>query len=129
MTADDTAPLLVTDRANTILYCRKWDETVRFYRDELGLVVVHATDWFVEFQLADASFLSIADSSRATIDDVGGQGITLSWHVPDLSAARQRLVRQGLDPSGVHAVWGAVAFHLFDPEGHRIELWADAAAR
>ena len=62
-----TRPVVPLDRANTILYCRRWEATVAFYRDPLRLPVTHHTDWFVEFHLAAASYLSIADASRATI--------------------------------------------------------------
>jgi catechol 2,3-dioxygenase-like lactoylglutathione lyase family enzyme len=117
-------PLVDIARSNTILYCRAWDPTVRFYRDGLALPVVHANEWFVEFLVAEASYLSIADASRATIDDVGGQGVTLSWRVADLDATRAHLLDRGLEPSEIHDVWNARACHLVDPKGHRIELWA-----
>ena len=120
------APLVDIARSNTILYCRAWDRTVGFYRDGLALPVVHAGDWFVEFLVAAQSYLSIADASRATIDDVGGQGVTLHWRVADLRVTRARLLDRGLEPSDIHDVGHARACHLFDPEGHRIELWAAA---
>lgn len=122
---DHPQPAIALDRTNTILYCRRWDATVGFYRDVLQLPVTHSTDWFVEFRLTDNAHLSIADASRATIDDVAGQGITLSWRVADLPAARQRLVELGLQPSPERSVWGAAVCYLVDPEGHRLELWSD----
>lgn len=130
MTIDDddlTHPLRGVDRTNTILYCRHWHATVGFYRDDLGLDVVHTTDWFVEFRLIGESYLSIADAARATIDDVGGQGMTLSLHVADLSTTRRRLIERGLDPSDARTVWNADVCYLVDPEGHRIEVWADGS--
>lgn len=125
---ESTPPVVAFDRANTILYCRRWAATVGFYRDSLALPVTHSTDWFVEFQLTDSAYVSIADASRATIADVEGQGITLSWHVADVSAARRRLTEQGLAPSDEKTRWGATVCYLHDPEGHRIELWADGPA-
>jgi catechol 2,3-dioxygenase-like lactoylglutathione lyase family enzyme len=124
---DPAPPALTVERFNTILYCRRWIETVRFYRDEIGLPVIADNDWYVEFHTAGESSLSIADSARTPIDDVGGQGITLSWKVNDLAAARSRLVDRALEPSEIRTVWDAIAFYLFDPEGHRIEVWSDAA--
>lgn len=76
---------------NTILYCRNGYATVSFHRDALRLPVTHETDWFVEFRLTGDAHLSVADSSRATIDHADGQGITLSWRVPDVSAVRSAL--------------------------------------
>ena len=125
-TADDVPrhiPIEVV-RTNTILYCREWEPTMRFYRDGLSLPVTHESEWFIEFHIAGMSYLSIADSARATIDDVEGQGVTLSWQVTDLAATRRRLLGRGLDPSDIRDIWNARACHLFDPEGHRIELWA-----
>lgn len=45
-------------------------ETVHFYNKRMSLPVAFENDWFVEFQLTDTSFLSIANSARATISDV-----------------------------------------------------------
>lgn len=112
------------ERANTILYCATWGRTVEFYRDTLGFRVTHENDWFVEFAIGDHGHLSIADADRATIDAVGGAGITLSWQVPDIDEARHALLARGLQPGAIHRRWGSAAFHLRDPEGHRIELWA-----
>jgi hypothetical protein len=78
---------------------------VTFYRDALRLPVAHDTDWFVEFQLTASSYLSIADASRATIAAVEGQGVTLSWRVADVSAARRRLIEQGLTPTDERTLW------------------------
>jgi catechol 2,3-dioxygenase-like lactoylglutathione lyase family enzyme len=120
-------PLVTITRRNTILYCRRWRETVEFYRAQLGLAVLARRDWFVEFAIGTDSALSVADASRTTIDPVDGQGITLSWRVADLAATRTRLVDHGLEPTPVRRVWDAVAFYLFDPEGHRIELWSEGS--
>lgn len=119
-------PLIAVGRSNTILYCRHWQPTVRFYRDDLGLPVLAENEWYVEFRVTTASSLSLADSANATIDDVDGQGITLSWHVTDLTATRERLVDHDLAPSEIRNVGDAVAFYLIDPEGHRLEVWSDA---
>jgi catechol 2,3-dioxygenase-like lactoylglutathione lyase family enzyme len=53
--------LSAVKRANTILYARRWKETVAFYRDFLGFEIAFQNDWFVEFRLAHALFLSVAD--------------------------------------------------------------------
>ena len=65
--------------ANTILYCSKLEETVRFYRDKLKLPVSFSTDWFVEFSLNAMSQLSIVDEKRASIKTSHGKEITLLW--------------------------------------------------
>lgn len=118
-------PLITITRRNTILYCRRWSATVAFYRHDLGLPVLVEKDWFVEFAIGSETALSIADASRTTIKSVDGEGITLSWRVADLAATRKRLVDHGVEPTEIRPVWDAVACYLFDPEGHRIELWSD----
>ncbi len=111
-------------RTNTILYCRHWQPTVVFYRDVLKLTVNHETDWMVEFRLSDNSYLSIADTERATVGHAKGQGITLSFQIHDVNRIKSQLKRLGIETSDTRLVWGRQAFYINDPDGHRIELWA-----
>jgi uncharacterized glyoxalase superfamily protein PhnB len=110
---------------NTILYCKKWQETVDFYKDLLKFPVTFSSEWFVEFKLAASAHLSIADEQRATVKSCEGQGITLALQVEDIDEAWKNLHETGLCPGPVkeHA-WGAKVFYFFDPEGHRIEVWS-----
>ena len=119
-------PALEVTRTNTILYCDRWADTVAFYRDALGLTVTHATDWFIEVHINESAHLSIADAARATISAGHGAGITLSWEVPDLSAAHSALVSRGIPVSDVSTRWESTYVELRDPEGTRIELWSPA---
>ena len=48
---------------NTILYCKEWEKTVGFYKDQLELPIIFSTDWFVEFRLNAMSRLSIANQN------------------------------------------------------------------
>ncbi len=114
--------------ANTILYCSKWEETVRFYRDQLRLTVSFSTDWFVEFSLNAASRLSIVEEKRASIKTSRGKGITLSWEVDRVERVWADVQKNGLEPTAIQKHhWGARFFFLFDPEGHRIEFWQPTA--
>jgi catechol 2,3-dioxygenase-like lactoylglutathione lyase family enzyme len=80
-------------RTNTILYCKRWKETVAFYQQHLGLPITFSTDWFVEFRLAETVWESLQE--------------------------------RGLRPQPLRDhPWGARAFYLFDPEGHRLEIWS-----
>lgn len=110
---------------NTILYCRKWQETVAFYRDALNFKITMSSSWFVEFQLAGSAHLSIADERRATIKSSGGAGITLTFRVDSADETWTQLSTRGLSlgPIKDHA-WGARVFYLYDPEGHRLEIWS-----
>lgn len=114
------------ERTNTIVYCKHWAENVSFYRTQIGLAVNFENDWFVEFCLGRTSFLSVADSSRSTIDDVAGQGIALTWRVDDLDTVRDTLHARGVTLTPVSTRWGARVFYCHDPEGHRIEFWAES---
>jgi catechol 2,3-dioxygenase-like lactoylglutathione lyase family enzyme len=111
---------------NTILYCRRWQETVDFYRHKLQFPVTFESDWFVEFGLTPTSHLSVADERRATIKSSSGAGLTLTFQVADADQAWQELQGRGLNlgPLKDHA-WGARVFYFFDPEGHRLEIWSE----
>ena len=124
MTTRDPSVLSI-ERTNTVLYCERWPETVAFYRTVLGLGVAFENDWFVEFRLTSSSYLSIADSSRATVAAVEGQGITLTWQVHDLGTTRSVLAARGVAVTAIKSRWGADVCYCHDPEGHRVELWAD----
>ena len=97
-------------RSNTILYCRNWEVTVKFYRDLLNFVINHESEWFVEFQVADNTYLGIANEANASIEDV--------------EKTHRHLNQLGIKTGRIKLVWGSRAFYLFDPEGHRIEIWA-----
>jgi catechol 2,3-dioxygenase-like lactoylglutathione lyase family enzyme len=113
------------ESANTILYCKRWKETVAFYQRQLGLPVTFSSDWFIEFRLADAAHLSIADEARASVKSGGGQGVTLTLQVDSAEAVRALLQKRGLNPEPLRDhPWGARAFYLYDPEGHRLEIWS-----
>ncbi len=111
--------------ANTIFYCKSWKETVAFYQRHLRLPITFSTDWFVEFRLAHAAHLSVADEARANVKSSGGQGVTLALQVDSAETVWQFLQKQGLSPQPLrNHSWGARAFYLLDPEGHRLEIWS-----
>ena len=109
---------------NMILYCKKWDKTVRFYRDQLQLPINFSTDWFVEFRLNAISRLSIADEKRSSIKSSGGKGVTIALEVEDVEAVQKDMEKTGLKPTMIRKhPWDALVFYLFDPEENRIEIW------
>ncbi len=110
---------------NTIVYCRKWRETVSFYRDILGFPVTFENNWFVEFETAAHARLSVADEQRATVKSAGGQGLTLAFQVEEADATWQSLTARGVNVGKIaDHPWGGRAFFLFDPEGNRLEVWS-----
>jgi catechol-2,3-dioxygenase len=111
---------------NTILYCRKWDETVDFYKSKLKLQVTASFDWFVEFKLNEGSRLSIANQERTSISSSGGKGLTIAMRVDDIQETRSILEEAGLHPTAIKDhPWGAKVIYLHDPEGNRLEFWSD----
>lgn len=119
------ALLSEVNRSNTILYVRRWNETVAFYRDRLGLEIAFRNDWIVEFRLTPTAFLSVADQSRTTMASGNGKGVTLSFQIDDLQAAHRAFMKDGLTPTAIRTqVMGADVFYLFDPERNRIEFWS-----
>ncbi len=110
--------------ANTILYCKQWEQTVAFYKDRLGLPVNFSNDWFVEFRLTDSARISIADQTRASVKSCGGKGLTLALEVAEIETVWTDIHESGIAPTDIREhPWGARVFYFYDPEGHRIEVW------
>lgn len=115
---------------NMILYCNKWEQTVCFYKDLLQLPVTFSSDWFVEFSLNPASRVSIADEKRASIKSCRGKGITLALEIEGIETVWEDMEKVGLKPTEIRQhPWNARTFYLFDPEGHRIEIWEKNAEK
>lgn len=109
---------------NTIIYCDKWDETLNFYANTLGLTVGFSTSWFVEFIIGTDARLSIADQKRSRFSSAHGMGLTLSLEVTSIDDAHNHMIQKGLNPSPVtEHPWNARVFYIHDPEGNRIEFW------
>jgi hypothetical protein len=87
--------------ANAILYCKKWQEVVAFYRDGLKLLILSSNDWFVEFKLNEMSRLSVADEARTSIDSSDGKGITISLQIVDIEQTQAELLEAGIIPTPI----------------------------
>ena len=123
----DDDRMVAVERTNTVLYCDRWAEVVAFYRDRLGLTVTFENDWFVEFAVHTGAFLSVANAARASIRAGDGAGITLSWQVADVTAARSALAEAGVEVGDLIRRFGADVFDVFDPAGNRIEFWSESS--
>lgn len=112
---------------NLILYCRNWEETVHFYKDVLKFPVHFYSDWFYEFLLNDTSRLSIADENRSCIKAPGQKGITITLQVDKIDPVWADFDGRQLNPTPIQVhPWNAKVFYIFDPEGHRLEIWQEA---
>lgn len=109
---------------NTIIYCKKWDQTVSFYKNELRLPITLSKEWFVEFQLTENARISVANESKSSIKSCQGKGITISLEVKDLEALHALLEKDRLKPTMVKEIWESKQFYIYDPEGNRIEFWS-----
>ncbi len=109
---------------NTILYCKKWKETVAFYRDVLKLDVHFSNDWFVEFILNSQARLSIAHQERTSIKSSDGRGITVCLQVDDAHIMHAHLTVLETNPTPIRNLWQSSVFYIRDPEGNRIEFWS-----
>ena len=112
---------------NTILYCKKWQETVAFYRDGIQLPVLSSNDWFVEFKLNEMSRLSVADESRTSVKSGDGKGITISLQIADVMQMMDGLAKADIRSTPIKEVWGSKAIYVRDPEGNRLEFWEGRA--
>lgn len=126
-TKNGTIPRMKIKAANTILYCRNWQETVAFYRDGIKLLVLSSNDWFVEFKLNESARLSVANEVRTTVKSGDGKGITISLQVVDVEQVQAELTEAGISSSPIKEVWGSKAIYVRDPEGNRIEFWEGRA--
>lgn len=121
--------MIQIDRANTILYCDAWAATVAFYRGVLGLDVSFQNDWFVEFSVGPGSYLSVADARRSSIDAGDGTGLTISLRVPDVTAARSKLLDAGVVVGAIGTRFGCPVVDVLDPSGNRLEFWSSMPPR
>jgi len=55
--------------------------------------------------------------------------MTIALEVGDIDKAWENIDKAGLNPTEIrkHA-WSVKVFYLFDPEGHRIEIWESISA-
>lgn len=117
--------------ANTILYCRHWEQTRHFYRHILRLTAVFSKDdWFIEFRVNDTTHLSIADAERCSVEAGQGRGLTLSFMTPDLKSLHGHFCAENQQPGTiVDKGWREPYFYLYDPENNRIEFWQPRSRR
>lgn len=114
------------NKFNTILYCKKFAETVKFYRDILKFPVVFEKGWFTEFKITETSYVSIADEKKTSVKSSNGAGITLTFNVNDIDKTWNILQKNGIKPGSVmDHPWFSRCFYIFDPEGNRIEFWSE----
>lgn len=99
----------------------KMNDSVRFYRDVLGLELLYGGESapFSSLRADDAqsAILNLELGDRAT-----GWG-RLIFHVADVDACWRQLKEKGFDPDVPRdASWGERYFHMADPDGHELSF-------
>ena len=116
---------LPVESFHTILFCRKWDACVAFYRDILGFAVVDEKPGFMEFQVTPESRIGLLQSAANSTPGADETFSILSFRVKNIEEIHKALSGrfEGLTALRLHP-WGAHLFELRDPEGRRLEFWA-----
>jgi catechol 2,3-dioxygenase-like lactoylglutathione lyase family enzyme len=96
-------------------------ESVRFYRDVLGMELLYGGE------NAGFSSLRAKDAQSAILNLEMGKPTTcwgrLVFHVTDVDAFWNHLKNRGFDPEIPRdASWGERYFHLHDPDGHELSF-------
>ncbi|MBN2320378.1 MAG: VOC family protein [Acidobacteria bacterium] len=105
---------------HVILFCRKWDACVSFYRDTLGFKEVDIKPGFVEVQVTPGARIGLLRSAKN--DDPGC--VILSFRVGDVDKMYDMLSKRCSEITAVRVhPWGARLFELRDPEERRLEFW------
>jgi catechol 2,3-dioxygenase-like lactoylglutathione lyase family enzyme len=103
------------------LRVRNMTESVRFYRDVLGMEVLYGGEG------TGFSSLRAKDIQSAILNLEQGKPV-LSWgrlifYVTDVDAVWNHLKDRGLDPEMPRdASWGERYFHMPDPDGHELSF-------
>lgn len=105
---------------HAVLFCRKWDACVSFYRDVLGFETVDARQGFIEVQVTPESRIGLIRHAEEKRND----SFLLTFRVVDLDGIHAFLSERCSSVSEIkrHS-WGADLFELRDPEGRRLEFW------
>ena len=117
---------------------RRFDETVAFYRDVMGIPIRADAGVYVAF---DAGGFELGIYGRDMMADIvdsivrepaaNGDGLLINLEVDDLETAMTRLTEKGVTfETEAHAQpdWGMRVVHLRDPEGNLIEMYERLAS-
>jgi catechol 2,3-dioxygenase-like lactoylglutathione lyase family enzyme len=114
---------------HAVLFCRKWDESVAFYRDILGFPVTDRKKGFMEFQVTPEARIGLLQEVRSPATNGRDGRFILSFRVPDILETHRQLQARCPDLPAVRKhPWGAWVFELTDPEQRRLEFWSPDGA-
>lgn len=109
-------------RFGIVVFCERYDECVRFYRDTLGLELVRQEPTITAFAIAGGYLLIEPGGSAGSRAKTRTQNPTiLRFDVPDVHAAAARCRAAGADVEVRAFDWGTIGV-LYDPDGNRCEF-------
>ncbi|MBB95714.1 MAG: glyoxalase [Rhodobacteraceae bacterium] len=108
-----------------IVYTKKMDEMVAFYRDHFGFAV-HAdpADRIVELAANDGPSLLLHPAAKS--QKMGQVLVKLVFDVEDVPAMRDRLIQSGLAVGPLLDGGGYAFANLKDPSGNSVQISARA---
>lgn len=116
-----------------ILYARNLEAERRFYTEKLGMSVVPEASepYFAVLAVSGDAMLALQDAATEKIGAPGpAGGVGIGFEVDDADKVWKELNSKGVatleKPSDMP--FGR-AFHLFDPEGHRLTIYQPPAHR
>lgn len=96
----------------------KYDETVEFFRDVLGLSQFHASDHLTVLRLSSGDWMEVFGPGHAHFDEFK-DGLVVEFLVEDLEAARAELEGRGVEFLHDNHTWGEFAWaHFRGPDGN-----------
>ena len=101
------------------------EEEIAFYEKYLGLTIqrdIRPMGREIVF-LGDADAQTFVEIIRTDAEESGGQNISIGFHVPDIDALRDELVKDGLEPTPyITPQPGVRFFYVKDPAGVSVQF-------
>lgn len=96
----------------------RYDETVTFFRDVLGLSTFHASDTLTVLRVSSGDWVEVFAPGHEHYAEFKG-GIVVEFLVDDLDAARSELEGRGVEFLHANHTWGEFAWaHFRGPDGN-----------
>ena len=114
---------MITKISPIILFVKKYNECIRFYKEVLGLSIQKGsepTERFATFILGDVEF-----SLHAGYEGDPGGPLNLHFATSDIEAEVARLKKLGVNFSQEieKMPWGAYEAVIKDPDGNEVEIY------
>jgi catechol 2,3-dioxygenase len=112
---------------HVILYVRKVEPSLRFYRDLLGFEVIESMEGYARLKSPSGGATIALHVSRGSKQPARTRPVVLYFESPELTKLCRKLREKGVkfDQLPERMPWGWDHAYLRDPDGHPISLyWA-----